>query len=164
MAWTDPKTWVASAILTAAELNQHLRDNLKAIGDPWQAYTTTWSGSTTSPSLGNGSLLAAYSQAGKLVNFRIVLTAGSTTTYGSGTWGFTLPVATIAGPRWLFTGLLRTASDFPLWGLVEGGSTAISMRRNPTTAGGALVAATQGDPTTMAAGHRITIAGTYEAL
>ena len=30
MAWTAPKTWVASAILTAAELNVHLRDNLNA--------------------------------------------------------------------------------------------------------------------------------------
>ena len=30
MAWAAPKTWVASAILTAAELNVHLRDNLNA--------------------------------------------------------------------------------------------------------------------------------------
>jgi hypothetical protein len=28
MAWTAPKTWVANAILTAAELNVHVRDNL----------------------------------------------------------------------------------------------------------------------------------------
>jgi len=28
MAWTTPKTWVANAILTAAQLNTHLRDNL----------------------------------------------------------------------------------------------------------------------------------------
>ncbi|OII61223.1 hypothetical protein BJP40_06765 [Streptomyces sp. CC53] len=28
MAWTAPKTWVAEQVLTAAELNTHLRDNL----------------------------------------------------------------------------------------------------------------------------------------
>lgn len=28
MAWTTPKTFTAGAVLTAAELNQHLRDNL----------------------------------------------------------------------------------------------------------------------------------------
>ena len=28
MAWTSPRTWVANAIVTAAQLNTHLRDNL----------------------------------------------------------------------------------------------------------------------------------------
>lgn len=28
MAWTSPKTWVTNALVTAAELNTHLRDNL----------------------------------------------------------------------------------------------------------------------------------------
>lgn len=28
MAWTAPQTWVANAVLTAAQLNTHLRDNL----------------------------------------------------------------------------------------------------------------------------------------
>lgn len=28
MAWTNPATWVANAVLTAAQLNTHLRDNL----------------------------------------------------------------------------------------------------------------------------------------
>lgn len=36
MAWTDPQTWTAGSILTAAELNEQLRDNmsyLKAVAD-----------------------------------------------------------------------------------------------------------------------------------
>lgn len=36
MAWTDPKTWTAGSTLTAAELNEQVRDNLtflKAITD-----------------------------------------------------------------------------------------------------------------------------------
>ena len=31
MAWTAPRTWVAGAVVTAAQLNQHLRDNLLAL-------------------------------------------------------------------------------------------------------------------------------------
>lgn len=31
MAWTTPRTWVATAILTAAQLNTDLRDNLNSI-------------------------------------------------------------------------------------------------------------------------------------
>jgi hypothetical protein len=31
VAWTNPKTWSAAAILTAAELNTHLRDNLNIL-------------------------------------------------------------------------------------------------------------------------------------
>lgn len=33
MAWTSPITWVANAVLTAAQLNQQIRDNMLAI---WQ--------------------------------------------------------------------------------------------------------------------------------
>lgn len=31
MAWTTPKTWVAGSVLTAAELNTHVRDNLNVL-------------------------------------------------------------------------------------------------------------------------------------
>jgi hypothetical protein len=31
MAWTAPKTWVVGEVLTAANLNVHLRDNLNAL-------------------------------------------------------------------------------------------------------------------------------------
>src|SRR5579864_7885838 len=59
----------------------------------WASYTPSWTGSSTNPSLGNGSLTGRYTQIGKVVLFSVVLTAGSTTTYGSGFWTFTLPIA-----------------------------------------------------------------------
>lgn len=100
MAWTSPSTWVAGAVLTAAQLNQQVRDNFKAIGDPWTAYTPTWAGSTANPTLGNGTIAGRYIQVGKLVIYSIQLTFGSTTTIGSGTYTFTLPVAArSASPR-----------------------------------------------------------------
>jgi len=36
MAWTTPKTWVAASILTAAELNTHVRDNENQLRTPSQ--------------------------------------------------------------------------------------------------------------------------------
>lgn len=33
MAWTTPKTWTVGEVVTAANMNLHLRDNLNAIGE-----------------------------------------------------------------------------------------------------------------------------------
>ena len=40
MAWNAPATWVSGAILTAAQLNAQLRDNLNYLGAPSAAWTT----------------------------------------------------------------------------------------------------------------------------
>ena len=50
MAWTAPRTWTDGETVTAVLLNTHVRDNLKAIGDAWTAYTPALTGVT----LGNG--------------------------------------------------------------------------------------------------------------
>lgn len=74
MAWTAPSTWVSGAILTAAQLNTQLRDNMLAIGDAWTSYTPTWTNVTlgTSPTQAS-----AYMNAGKLYIVRISLTLGT---------------------------------------------------------------------------------------
>lgn len=59
----------------------------------WKSYTLSWTAVTTAPSIGNGSLIGNYSQIGKVVNWRIRFVAGSTTTFGTGAWRFSLPVA-----------------------------------------------------------------------
>ena len=41
MAWTAPSTWVAAAMLTAAQLNQQVRDNLGYLKDRTQVGTVT---------------------------------------------------------------------------------------------------------------------------
>lgn len=100
MAWTAPRTWVAGETVTAAMLNTHLRDNLKAIGDAWASFTPTLSGGWA---LGNGTLTGAYSAAGKMVVGRIVYTIGSTDTK-SGVIGFLLPVNAKSGTTELAVG------------------------------------------------------------
>lgn len=60
--------------------------------DPaWTTYTPTWTAPSVNPSLGNGLFMAAYLITGKSLKFRIHLTMGTTTTYGTGRWDFGLP-------------------------------------------------------------------------
>ncbi|MFC0628538.1 hypothetical protein [Kribbella deserti] len=97
MSWTDPRTWLAGEDPTAALLNIQLRDNLKAIGDPWTSYAPTWTSTGTAPAIGNGTITGKYMRAGKLVIGRFQLVMGSTTTYGTGSWLVGLPVAAAEG-------------------------------------------------------------------
>ena len=107
MAWTSPKTFSANAVLTASELNTHLRDNLKALTE-WTTYTPTWAGTGGTPTIGNGTLTGRYLVAGDLCQVSIKLLWGSTTTANSATaWTFSLPV-TAAGSA-VLTGV---ANDF----------------------------------------------------
>lgn len=57
----------------------------------WTSYPVTWTGSTTNPAVGNGTLIGRYRRDGTSVDLQINLTAGSTTNTGVGTLSFTLP-------------------------------------------------------------------------
>jgi hypothetical protein len=61
----------------------------------WTTYTVTWSGGA-GVSLGNGTLVGKYRQLGKTVQVKIKLVAGSTTTFGSTVWSFSLPVTALS--------------------------------------------------------------------
>lgn len=54
-------------------------------------YTATWTGSGSNPSIGNGAILSTFTKVGNIVKVSIRVSMGSTTTYGSGSWGFSLP-------------------------------------------------------------------------
>ncbi|WP_051877190.1 hypothetical protein [Streptomyces natalensis] len=71
-------------------------DTYFKIPGAWTAYTPTWSASTTNPVLGNGTLIGRYQKIGRTVIFHVNLTTGSTTTYGSGSYNFTLPPFAVA--------------------------------------------------------------------
>jgi hypothetical protein len=94
--FTDPlPSWPAGHSVTAAE-TATLFDALHALTDPWTDYSSSlvWSG-TTNPVIGNGTISARYLQAGKLVIYTGSIQMGSTTTYGSGNWRVSLPVASV---------------------------------------------------------------------
>lgn len=58
----------------------------------WDAYTPSWTGTTTNPVIGNGSLTGRYTTMGSHVTVYVKMTAGTTTTFGSGAWIISLPV------------------------------------------------------------------------
>lgn len=65
---------------------------LSKLSGSYTAYTPTWTASGTAPAKGNGTITGRYLQIGKLIHVTIAFAAGSTTTFGTGTWSFTLPV------------------------------------------------------------------------
>jgi len=60
---------------------------------PYQAvaYTPAWTASVSNPVLGNGTISGYYFLIGNLCTAFVTLTTGTTTTYGSGTYYFSLP-------------------------------------------------------------------------
>ena len=89
---STPASWTAGEIPTAAKMNTEIRDAATGIQAGWTAYTPVWNALTTAPVIGNGTIAGSYYRVGKTVHYRIRIVAGSTTTYGTGTYTFTLPV------------------------------------------------------------------------
>jgi hypothetical protein len=54
-------------------------------------YTPVWTSSGTAPSIGNGSITGKYSQVGDMLKGQITVTTGSTTSFGSGDYYFSIP-------------------------------------------------------------------------
>lgn len=154
MAWTSPRTWLAGEKLTAALLNLHLRDNLKALGDPWTSFTPTWTSSGTAPALGNGVLTGAWMNTGKLVIARIFLTMGSTTTYGTGNYTFAMPATSAVGAQWFPVGgcVCRDASGAATYffGAFTAGSNTVSAGSDSAARLGQLVPFTWANTDTLA--------------
>jgi hypothetical protein len=59
------------------------------------SYTPTWTGSVSNPAIGNGTITGKWTRRGNLARVDIHVVMGSTTTYGSGIWEFTLPSTAI---------------------------------------------------------------------
>ncbi len=64
------------------------------VPDQMTTYTPTWSSAANpQPAIGNGVLVGKYLQIGALVFAQIFFKAGTTTTFGTGVWNFSLPIA-----------------------------------------------------------------------
>lgn len=59
----------------------------------WATYAMAWTGSGGNPAVGNAVVVSRYRRQGKLITVNVRVTMGSTTTYGSGGWTMSLPVA-----------------------------------------------------------------------
>lgn len=130
----------------------------------WIAYIPTWASTGTAPSLGDGTIEAAYSRIGNTVRVRMTMTMGSTTTYGTGTWSWTLPLAakTQAGARWLGAMARYRDSSVPLAAFtavpnVASGATVFTVQN---VADSTILTATS--PITWASGDQLWVQFEYE--
>jgi hypothetical protein len=77
-------------------------DSTTATGLRWDnsaytSYTPSFTAAGTPAVLGNGSISGVYKQRGKVLDGRLVFTAGSTTTFGTGDLIFGVPVNPVTG-------------------------------------------------------------------
>jgi hypothetical protein len=134
-------------------------------GGTWTAYTPAWTASTTNPVLGNGSLTGRYARSGAMVDYAIKITAGSTTTFGSGPWSLSLPFAAASVIDMIGQVMIGDASGTSLYSMgaayIADGASTVSMYAGGK-GDGALVSATH--PQTWANGDRLWVTGRYEAV
>lgn len=129
----------------------------------FQAYTPTWISSGTAPAIGNGTVVARYAQVGAVVFAAGSITFGSTSTFGTGNYSFSLPVRPLTslpleGIGWLYD---SSGNNFypAAAGTIVG---ALTLNSTATYAGANVqVAATQ--PFTWAQNDVIQWSITYEA-
>ncbi|MCX6399240.1 MAG: hypothetical protein NTX33_04815 [Propionibacteriales bacterium] len=163
---TTPATWTTSETVTATKMNTEIRDALTGIQAAWTSYSPAWTSSGTSPVIGNGSIVGRYLQVGKSIDFKVVITMGSTTTYGTGVYSLSLPAGlTPTTGRWGFYGTARDTSatqTYPL--LAEWTGTALALKALPTTAGNPATAINATIPFTWANTDELFISGRYEAV
>jgi len=85
-----------NTVIKSADVNLNFSEVTASIDKSWSTWTPTWSSSGTQPALGNGTLTAKYRQLGKIVFVSIKFVAGTTTTFGTGTYKLTYPVTPIS--------------------------------------------------------------------
>jgi hypothetical protein len=100
--WTAGTT--SGQVLTAATLN--------TIGAVWETYTPTWTSTGVAPAIGNGTISGNWARINKTAFVNIFVVMGSTTTYGNGSYRFSVPSGvTISGNQThVGTALLYDAS------------------------------------------------------
>ncbi|MFF9324049.1 hypothetical protein ACF1AY_04950 [Streptomyces sp. NPDC014776] len=159
-----PRTWVVGEVVSAATMNQEIRDQFNSFFGAWTVYTPTWTGTSTNPSIGNGTITGRYMKIGRTVICEMNLVTGSTTTYGAGQYGFSLPAQAAAsgvdaeGTARLTAGATYIGQAF----IISGGtsmSAAFPTAATPANAGNMTPTA----PATLAAGHTMRLSIVYEA-
>jgi len=165
MAYSTPRTWVTGELVTAAELNQEIRDNINAVAPlgagAWTSFVPTL---TQGASVANTVAYAKYFQIGKLTIAQVKL---NVTGVGTATTniGVTLPVPFTASgaPRIIGDGWIYDASANSVYkAIIEITSTqGIFFRPTTTTANDFLGSAAM--TAALASGDLVTYSAIYEA-
>lgn len=150
-----------------ASPGDHTHDGITSKEIPYlvtKTYTPVWSSTSTQPVLNNGIIYGEYVQRSSSVDLYIELTMGSTTTYGLGTYRFSLPIAA-NGRFYKLTGLSHDNSVASAWeditGVITSAAPTLVELRTLTTVGASLAAVTNLVPITWAVNDRLIITGSY---
>ncbi|WP_435601441.1 hypothetical protein [Streptomyces sp. C10-9-1] len=134
-------------------------------GGAWSSYTPSWTAATTNPVLGNGTISGEYTRVGDTVTFAAYITAGSSTTFGSGGWSISLPVQSAATMDRIGDVMVGDATSPTLYSMGAAYIAASASHAALYVGGvqdGGRISATY--PQTWADGDRIWVGGTYRAL
>lgn len=159
---------VATNITAGILTNAMLSTTAGELGGSWTSYTPTWTSTGTQPAIGNGTIVGKYLQIGKLVFFRIVLTFGSTTSVGTGSYRLSLPTTaneTAVGlmlpmGQWGISAAANYAGHVDL----VSSTTVGALTHSTTTGGQSGGEVTHNSPLTWANGNVFAIKGFYEAV
>lgn len=92
MTLATPRTWVVGEVVTAAYMNAEIRDQWLDLIAPWVSYTPVWGSTGTAPSLGAGGVIVGWHKdIGKKCTALFEITFGAATTFGTGTYTWTVP-------------------------------------------------------------------------
>ncbi|MEU6496452.1 hypothetical protein ABZ890_39750 [Streptomyces sp. NPDC046984] len=129
----------------------------------WTSYTPAWTGSTTNPSIGNGTLTGRYTKLGPTVMCEIFLIPGSTTTFGSGTYLLSVPFAKATATEAVGAARLTAGSVFLGHCILGSGANTMNVTFPNQSNNGLGQNWGNTVPATFAAGHTLRMSITYEA-
>ena len=159
-----PRNWVVGEVVSAALMNQEIRDQFNSMFSAWTAYTPTWTSSGTAPALGNGTLIGRYMKIGRTVICHINLISGSSTTYGTGTYSFSLPVqAANAGAALVSACQLLGTARWAGETVISAGASTTTPFMSSSATDPRLLGLTATVPETLASGAQLRMTLAYEA-
>lgn len=129
----------------------------------WTTYTPTWTCSGTAPAIGNGTLTGRYHRLfGRTYLVIINMTAGSTTTFGTGVWSFATPGGLSAASAYpVGHGIAVLSSVWPIT-LLASGATFLPYASSSST-DPRLISVSTSAPTAWASTHYLTASIVWEA-
>ena len=138
---------------------------LNTIQGQWQNYTPAWSSSGTQPAIGNGTVAGAFFQDGNLLWVQAEVVPGSTSTFGTGNYVVSLPIAAAGGEtpgNYWGTGQITGTTLWPVQVLASSTSAIVYAPTSSTVSTLSRWAATV--PVTFSTSFQITFGITYSLV
>lgn len=124
-------------------------------------YTPTWTAASVNPAIGDGTLTGRYVQRGKTCWVELNLVAGGTTTFGTGTYSWALPLTAADADKVRLAGEILDSGTalWSAWSRGTGGTTSTVL---VGSGGSTTASASPTVPMTWAASDYLRVAGEYE--